>query len=368
MRVRNNGSTWFYTYNHDVPQPYFATRDGFVRASIKFQGLVGLASRQRKHTTLTWLANINFGGFVPPAFVQDALINAMYFPRTQVMAMDTVARGGAFPTAATSGNSASAVPAKRGKEHDSESMTMKMPRNLTIKHCLIKRFKGKTIEEQREFFHERMAEMAVWGKDEKMGWKHKGKSRAMGVALEDQLDVYERTVPWSTVTQLRSAVETDFTCDQVFDHLLEGMRGSTSFERLAGDAESGLAAKALHGDTSTAFISIDQDIGTCILYKEIPFPWPFSSRYCFIVQEYIRKATGGFTCYNHDVDVDYFRKRDGFKRASVKFQGMVGEEVGDKTRITVSAVTAILMCVFPGSRQRTYKVIASGSSTATLAD
>ena len=84
---RNDGgtsdATWFYTYNHDVDHPYFAPRSGFVRAKMKYQGLVGVLGDGGK-TRLTWLVNCDFGGAVPTSFMNATLVNLMVFPISTV--------------------------------------------------------------------------------------------------------------------------------------------------------------------------------------------------------------------------------------------------------------------------------------------
>ncbi len=71
--------SWFYTYNHDVDHPYFAPRSGFVRAKMKYQGLVGVSGGGGK-TRLTWVVNMDFGGSVPSSFMNAMIVNLMVFP------------------------------------------------------------------------------------------------------------------------------------------------------------------------------------------------------------------------------------------------------------------------------------------------
>ena len=75
----NDGGTWFYTYNHDVDHPYFAPRSGFVRAMMKYQGMVGVSGGGGK-TRLTWMVNVDFGGSVPSSFMNAIIVNLMVFP------------------------------------------------------------------------------------------------------------------------------------------------------------------------------------------------------------------------------------------------------------------------------------------------
>ena len=70
---------WFFTYNHDIDHAYFAQRSGFIRAKMKYQGMVGALGDGGK-TRLTWLANIDFGGTVPTSFTNSFLVGLMYYP------------------------------------------------------------------------------------------------------------------------------------------------------------------------------------------------------------------------------------------------------------------------------------------------
>ena len=75
--------TWFYTYNNDVDHRYFAPRSGFVRAKMKYYGLVGVLGDGGK-TRLTWLVNMDFGGTVPSSFMNAMIVNLMVYPITIV--------------------------------------------------------------------------------------------------------------------------------------------------------------------------------------------------------------------------------------------------------------------------------------------
>ena len=51
-----------------------------------------------------------------------------------------------------------------------DSFYANAPQDLTLQDCLVERFKGKTIGEQRTFFERKMKEMARAGNDEADGW------------------------------------------------------------------------------------------------------------------------------------------------------------------------------------------------------
>ena len=170
--------------------------------------------------------------------------------------------------------------------------------------------------------------------------QYKGKTDATGVAREAQLDVYERTVHWSSVKQMRSVVECDFSTDEVFEHLISGVAGSgiNAIQRLARKTGSESQRKGGSGRVLYPYSNVDKDVATCLRYAEVPFPWPFEPRDSYVVQDYVRFRSRGdsssFVTYNHDVEHTYFKKRRGFVRAQVKYQGVVGESVHGKTRLT----------------------------------
>ena len=98
--------------------------------------------------------------------------------------------------------------------------------------------------------------------------QYKGRTRAKGVAPEDQLDVYERVVDWSAVKQLRSVFETThFSCDDVFDAILKGtgFGKEATYDELASGQEFARVLENEGGDRVTS-----------IVYRDLTLPWPFT--------------------------------------------------------------------------------------------
>ena len=85
-------TNWFFTYNHDLQHPYFAPRRGFVRAHVKYQGMVGV-SAQRCRTRLTWLVNMDFGGFIPSSFMGALAVAVMGYPFHVVAESEKLVQG-----------------------------------------------------------------------------------------------------------------------------------------------------------------------------------------------------------------------------------------------------------------------------------
>ena len=75
----NASGRWFYSYNQSFDHSYFASRPGFVRLEMKYQGMVGVLGDEDK-TRLTWLVNMDFGGLVPSSFTTVFLVTIMAFP------------------------------------------------------------------------------------------------------------------------------------------------------------------------------------------------------------------------------------------------------------------------------------------------
>ena len=79
LRVAGSDSKYFYTYNHSLDHPSFASRSGFVRAKVQYQGMVGVVGDGGK-TRLTWMVNLDSGGLVPTSFMTGLQVSIMTFP------------------------------------------------------------------------------------------------------------------------------------------------------------------------------------------------------------------------------------------------------------------------------------------------
>ena len=160
-----------------------------------------------------------------------------------------------------------------------------IPQDLGLDDCLIEDFRGKTIAEQRRYFEAEMRMMAREGHDNEDGWMLLGKTTAKDVAPEDQIDVYQRSVKWSKVKQMRSVAEAKVNCDEFYDYLISGFADVNSAERSVGtgarDTEE--TRRALDGRVVYPFQHVQEDCATSLYYREIPFPWPFTPRYMFLV-------------------------------------------------------------------------------------
>ena len=190
----------------------------------------------------------------------------------------------------------------QGSGAEKDTFVAKMPKDLTIRDCLVDSTRHATIEDQRTYFCKRMLKMAREGHDKEDGWTISSKTQMAGLPHGQQLDVYERRVPWSKAKQLRSVVQTTFTCDDVFGWLLAGM-GVTmgkAFQAKLSKAQREAFQAAKH----YPFVDVGENSATTLMLRDLPFPWPFTPRYLFIVQDYVRVAedSNGDPCvftYNH---------------------------------------------------------------------
>ena len=340
----DNRSPWFLTYNHDAEHPYFQQRKGYIRCSVKLQGLVGVPiinpisdpassslSSKKKITKLTWLVNMDGGGLVPSSFFKGALVNLMYLPAATLSAMENGKVGAPEST--------SQQRVKAEIENSAADRFVRLMPVLDLQHCLVEEFKTQSMQAQRLFFIEKMMEMAREGHDQKDGWVYKQMTNAKGVSQEHQLLVHERSVGWSSVKQLRSVVRTSISVEEVFEYLISSL-GRVTTSRHADMFEGRASAAAVQTEDYNPFVQRHEHGITTILYKTFPFPWPFVPRYVFVVQDYCRReADDGkmyFVCYNHDArEYPYFSSRRGFHRANMRFQGMVGVSALTKgTRLT----------------------------------
>ena len=255
---------------------------------------------------------MDFGGLVPRRIVRDAILAFMSYPQATVNLLKK-GEAGRFDEPRFN------VPRKqkvKGRQGYSKGRRLndKARKELAREDCLIAEFKGRTLEEQRSFFEKEMKAMAREDDDEKHGWTYKGKTRAVGVSPGEQLRVHERTVTWSPVKQLRSVVETNFSCDELFNFLWTDQGSAVSLERVElqyrlqdkskltevsfapvrrciallparVEQQDRFATKydervanvnVVQGDRVYPFKELKEDSAICLLHRKLPFPWPVS--------------------------------------------------------------------------------------------
>ena len=91
-----------------------------------------------------------------------------------------------------------------------------------------------------------------------------------------RLEIWQRDVPWSSVKQLRTVLETEYSIDDIFDGqlvLFEETR-SRFHEKLQKDAQAkSEKAKDAYGLIVQPFLVTEQNTGTASYYREVPLPW-----------------------------------------------------------------------------------------------
>ena len=91
-----------------------------------------------------------------------------------------------------------------------------------------------------------------------------------------RLDIWQRDVPWSSVKQLRTVLETEYGIDHIFDGQLASTTPSTTSKKLGKDAQAkSEKANRAYGLTSMLypFSVAEQNTGICLHFREVPLPW-----------------------------------------------------------------------------------------------
>merc|ERR1711965_255348 len=135
-------------------------------------------------------------------------------------------------------------------EKELDPFVAAMPKDLTLEDCIIDKAKHKTIEEQRSYYSKKMREMARSDRDEEDGWEVCGKTSSPVVESDGQLDIFQRTVEWSSTKQMRTSLETDLSVEEIFASLVhEWMDVSTN--TLLQHAKAQEMSKSAQGAAAT---------------------------------------------------------------------------------------------------------------------
>ena len=86
--------------------------------------------------------------------------------------------------------------------------------------------------------------------------------------------MWQRDVPWSSVKQLRTVLETEYSVDDIFDAMVDIFGSMKLSNKLQKDAQAkSEKAKEAYGLVVHPFVVTDQNTGTCLHYREAPLPW-----------------------------------------------------------------------------------------------
>ena len=81
-------------------------------------------------------------------------------------------------------------------------------------------------------------------------------------------------MPWSSVKQLKTVLETEYSIDDVFDVRLHFFgKADLSEKRKKGAYAKSKKAKQAHGLFSMPLVVIDQNAATSLYYREVSLPW-----------------------------------------------------------------------------------------------
>ena len=171
------------------------------------------------------------------------------------------------------------------KNKRSTSYLASLPKTLTADDCLVDVDRGlgkfKNIDDQNEHFVKEMLAMAREGRDKDDGWK-------LLARLEpESIDVHEREVPWSSVTQMRSRATASCGVDQVGDFLM-GEYNSVR-EHFQGTKIKALRemVQSENADSVTLFEERRDGQLVRLCYQTLDFPWPLSPRDCLYTSVYL---------------------------------------------------------------------------------
>lgn len=96
--------------------------------------------------------------------------------------------------------------------------------------------------------------------------------------FETRLDIWHRNVPWSSVKQFLSVVETGGSVDEVFENFrMDWMnKGHVMFKRAVQKhqkSNSDAMERALRQGAHCPFMQLEQDSLTALYYRMMNFPW-----------------------------------------------------------------------------------------------
>ena len=198
--------------------------------------------------------------------------------------------------------------------------------SLTLDDCIIDKKEHKTIQEQREYYREKLRAMA--SQDTEHKWELYGETSPTSKYTE-QLKVYKRTVKWSPVAQFRSAVETKVDVIFLFEDIRNGMGREVVKRGALSDSTH------VQGNLKTfnyVFIEKREDWATALQYRTARFPWPLSPRDFFLVVDHAlaapreAKAEEQWFCmFTQSLESPLCRPRKGFVRCTTRNQGLIGE-------------------------------------------
>ena len=150
-----------------------------------------------------------------------------------------------------------------------DSFYANFPQDLTLEDCIVDKAKHKTIEEQRSAFQTKMREAA---RPAYQGFNYYRMSNFKGVPAQEQVEIYERIVDWSSSKQMRTDYDTDLSVEEVFRFLMKTFQEET-MARAASKQTSAAVKKALR-KKHTLFSHYEALSAVELQYRTVTLPWP----------------------------------------------------------------------------------------------
>lgn len=152
---------------------------------------------------------------------------------------------------------------------------------------IVDKSKFATFDMQLEEFYDKMKTMARCDQEEEDGWEFFARAKGSKGASKQGIDVYRRSVDWSSVPQYRSRCVAQATVEVVFEQVAFV---ESSIENATKVANSKKKLKEMGNDKDKRILLTKTDGSTywrAIIYRFIRLPWPLSDRALFYVNDYV---------------------------------------------------------------------------------
>ena len=87
------------------------------------------------------------------------------------------------------------------------------------------------------------------------------------------MSIYQRDVPWSSIKQMRTVVETEPNVDDVYEYLLSSFRYATLRRHYTEKLGMSKQVSKAAAHEINPFVCVERNAGIKIQYKQMRFPW-----------------------------------------------------------------------------------------------
>ena len=183
--------------------------------------------------------------------------------------------------------SGSGVGGEKGALTDDDDPFFANAPTLSEADFVVDKSKFETFDMQLETFCNKMKTMARRDHDEEDGWEFFARATGNKGASTQGIDVYRRSVDWSSAPQYRSRCVAQATVEVVFEQVAFV---ESSIENATKIAESKEKIKEMGKSKDKRILLTKTDGSTywrAIIYRFIRLPWPLSDRALFYVVDYV---------------------------------------------------------------------------------